>query len=579
MLSGKRPPLYGDNAYAWNSREPEILLAGAAGTGKSLAWCSKIRFLVEHFPGARCLIVRKTRESLTESILVTWERDILGAGHPVLLKNPTLRRIRQSYNFANGSTVVVGGMDKPDKVLSSEWDVIYCPEATDLTLVDWETLGGRLRAGAIPFQQLCGCCNPTSPHHWLYQRHLQGLLRLYTSTHQDNPRYWDRKKKEWTEEGKKYLARLQRMTGARRKRFLEGKWAVAEGLVYDYRPEAEYDDAGTLTHPGHLLPAGWKAANLRPEWPRVWSIDWGISAPTVLQMWAVDPAGRMYLYREKFRVQLRPDILGRWAKELMQNGQEPRPRVVVCDHDEKNKAQFEQSSGLGLTLADKADRDRGIETTQERFDLDADGLPRIFFCSDALDGEPDERIVEEGRPASTIAELASYTFDPDMLKDSPIEENDHGCLVAGTMIETNRGPVPIEQIQAGDRVLTRGGYKQVLAAGCTNPAATVQTVYFSGGRSLTGTADHPVWTGTEFVPLGELRDGVRVLLSETTPVFNLTVSGAHEFFANGILVHNCDAMRYSARWVDAAFPKKPLKPNKPKPASNPFSRLPGNTWN
>lgn len=28
--------------------------------------------------------------------------------------------------------------------------------------------------------------------------------------------------------------------------------------------------------------------------------------------------------------------------------------------------------------------------------------------------------------------------------------------------------------------------------------------------------------------------------SSGVPVFNLTVEGSHEFFANGILVHNCD---------------------------------------
>ena len=27
-------------------------------------------------------------------------------------------------------------------------------------------------------------------------------------------------------------------------------------------------------------------------------------------------------------------------------------------------------------------------------------------------------------------------------------------------------------------------------------------------------------------------------------VYNLTVAGAHEFYANGILVHNCDSLRY-----------------------------------
>jgi len=27
-------------------------------------------------------------------------------------------------------------------------------------------------------------------------------------------------------------------------------------------------------------------------------------------------------------------------------------------------------------------------------------------------------------------------------------------------------------------------------------------------------------------------------------VYNLTVEGEHEYFANGVLTHNCDALRY-----------------------------------
>lgn len=34
------------------------------------------------------------------------------------------------------------------------------------------------------------------------------------------------------------------------------------------------------------------------------------------------------------------------------------------------------------------------------------------------------------------------------------------------------------------------------------------------------------------------------------PVFNLTVAGQPEFYANSVLVHNCDAMRYVVRWAD-----------------------------
>jgi hypothetical protein len=33
---------------------------------------------------------------------------------------------------------------------------------------------------------------------------------------------------------------------------------------------------------------------------------------------------------------------------------------------------------------------------------------------------------------------------------------------------------------------------------------------------------------------------------QSADVYNLTIDAAHEFFANGVLVHNCDALRYLA---------------------------------
>ena len=412
------PELYGDNAKAYASREPEILLCGSAGTGKSLAMLAKIRRICEGCPGARCLIVRRTRESLTESILVTWERDILSQGkigRSILAKNPTLRRVRQSYRFPNGSEVVVGGMDKPDKVLSSEWDLIYIPEVTDFkSPVEWETLGGRLRAGRVPFQQIAADCNPTTPHFFLYKRCLEGGAKLYTSTHRDNPRYFNRTSQTWTPAGEQYLARLERMTGARRDRFLKGLWVAAEGVVYAY-------DAAI-----HLKPASWKPD---PLWKRVWAIDWGKTSPTVLGMWAVDSASRMYGYRELYQTRLRPDQLGKWAKDQLDCGNEPQPVVIVCDHDEERKTDFEKASGLSVELADKRDRDKGIEAMQSRFDVADDGLPRVFFRENARETlrgkEPDRFLVDAGKPTSCIEEIVGYVWDEDYLEDTPIADNDH----------------------------------------------------------------------------------------------------------------------------------------------------------
>lgn len=438
--------LCGANLAAFNDHTSrEYLISGPAGSGKTLANLCKLLWFGGLYPGARMLVVRKTRHSLTETVLVTWERDVLGAGHPIIAK-PIDRGHRHAYKFPNRSVLVTGGMDRPDKVLSSEWDLIYCPEATELDLVDWETLGGRLRAMAGPFDQLLGDCNPGPMHHWLKKRCEARKTRLYESRHHENPRYYDYRAGAWTEAGRRYVGgRLKMMTGVRRKRFYKGEWASAEGVVYAFDPDL------------HLKPAGWQPPR---EWPRVWSIDWGKTSPTVLQLWAVDPDGRMYLYREFFRTNARPDLLGRWAKEQIETGREPSPRVVVCDHSEEPKVEFERESGLALQLADKADRDKGIQAAQARFDLEGPGLPpRVFFAPEALAHEPDAYLEERGIPASTLAELTQYTWDEDFLKDEPIAVNDHGMdafRYAERYVSANLGGLAGENPYAADYTAVPG---------------------------------------------------------------------------------------------------------------------------
>jgi phage terminase large subunit len=413
MVSSKRFRLCGGNLAAYrDTTSKELLLAGAAGTGKTLSNLCKVLKFGQDYPGARMLIVRKTRHSLTETALVTWERDVLGDGH-VIIGKPIDRMNRHSYKFPNRSVLVTAGMDRPDKVLSSEWDLIYVNEATDLALTDWETLGGRLRAGAGAYDQIIGDCNPTTPHHWLYKRCLAGACTLYATHHWENPRFYDQAAGKWTADGNRYVGgRLKKMTGARRSRFYEGKWVSAEGQVYAYDP----------AH--HNFPMGWMPPS---HWRRVWSIDWGLSAPTVLQVWAYDGDGRMYLCREVYKTRLPAHELGRVARAWVDRGDEPQPEAIVCDHNDPDaKSQFEEASGLRGELADKEDRDRGIRDCQERFDLKEDNRPSVFFHPHALDHEPDATLINDGRPTSTLEELAGYVYDPRFLKDEPIAENDHG---------------------------------------------------------------------------------------------------------------------------------------------------------
>ena len=413
-MTAKRYQLRGGNSTAFLHRTSgEMVVSGPAGTGKTLANLLHLLWYGETHPGARMLVVRKTRVSLTESALVTWE-SILGAGHPIL-GNPINRGNRHQYRFPNGSVLVTGGMDNPDKILSTEWDLIYVPECTDLALLDWETLAGRLRAGAGPYDLIFGDCNPTTPAHWIYKRATAGKLTLIPTTHRDNPRFWDRATGDFTDAGRRYVVeRLGRLTGSRKKRFLEGVWAAAEGLVYDGY------DPGT-----HLLPLGWTP----PEnWPRVWAIDWGFIDPLVVLFGAVDPAGRVYLYREFYRSHTRVETVAKWCRDLVAGGQEPRPAVIAADHDAEHAATFRAHSGLYVRRADKADRDKGIQAMQGAFDLRHDGRPSIFIRPDMRGHDADPALEGDGRPTSFLDELIGYTWDtskPENPKDEPIAHNDH----------------------------------------------------------------------------------------------------------------------------------------------------------
>jgi len=70
----------------------------------------------------------------------------------------------------------------------------------------------------------------------------------------------------------------------------------------------------------------------------------------------------------------------------------------------------------------------------------------------------------------------------------PAGEHDDFCFVAGTLIATPKGPVPIEAIQPGDKVITPLGVQRVLSSGCTGVRPVVTRF------GLTGTGNHPVYT-------------------------------------------------------------------------------------
>src|SRR6185436_16039537 len=82
----------------------ETLLEGRAGTGKSVGICKLLVDRCRAWPGSQHLICRQTRESMTDSILVTLE-SVIGDSHPEVTRCG--RGNRHSYNIG-GSEIICG---------------------------------------------------------------------------------------------------------------------------------------------------------------------------------------------------------------------------------------------------------------------------------------------------------------------------------------------------------------------------------------------------------------------------------------------------------------------------------------
>lgn len=390
---------YGGIDKVWKSRATEVLAPGPAGTGKTRGILEKVHLYLLKYAKTRGLICRKTRASMTESVLVTFESKVVQIGCAI---NNQSRRTRSSYDYDNGSVLVVGGLDNPDRIMSTEYDIIAVFEATECSEDDWEKLTTRLRNGKGPYHQIVADCNPASPSHWLKRRADRGQMEVHECRHQDNPVLWDRQAKDWTEHGRKYLATLQSLTGHRRARLLDGKWSAAEGLVY---PEFN-----TVTHVVHDMPAGWE------KWPKLRSIDFGFVHPFVCQWWAIDPDGRMYLYREIYQTKR---TVAEHAATINRYSQGETYVATVTDHDAEDRATL-AAHGINSVPAIK-DHRTGRDAMHERLRIQGDAQPRIFFLAGCT-LETDRELYQAKKPTSTVAEFDCHIYPPGQDGKAPKEE-------------------------------------------------------------------------------------------------------------------------------------------------------------
>jgi phage terminase large subunit len=370
----------GASAELFKHHEPEIVLSGPAGSGKTYSCLWRLHLAALKYPGMRGIIVRKTLESLTASALVTFQNRVLGAGSFGVRPFGGSKLKPAGFQYPNRSEVLIGGLDKPDKVMSQEYDLVYANEATDLTLEDWENLTTRARYGVLPYQQVFGDCNPQGPGHWLYRRAQAGTTTMLFSVHEDNPTLFD-PVSGWTAAGTAYLSILDNLTGFRRDRLKCGLWTAAEGAVYPA--------FSRQTHVRRVDCDGWAT---------VLALDLGASNPTALL--TIRHAGdRIHVEREQYRPMDADEI----QAAVLAEAAVTRPDYLVADPSGK------------IVL----DALRGRVRLRKGTNDIVPGISRVSAALATLTVDPD--------CIHTIEEFETYRYPPGARadRDVPEKRNDH----------------------------------------------------------------------------------------------------------------------------------------------------------
>lgn len=219
----------------------------------------------------------------------------------------------------------------------------------------------------------------------------------------------------------------------------------------------------------------------------VGGIDWGFSAPAVIMVTGWDADGNAYAMEEFYKTGLQ--VVSRTTKGQLQDD-------TIAYHALALKDKYHISHFVA-----GSDRPGDIKALND-LALDLNVMPANL---EKMEGLRIMRAMLSPHTPPTLfildnclhlqKELENYVFATraGVQLEKTADVPDH-CLVGGTLVQTDKGEIPIKAIIAGDRVLTRAGYRYVLRAWQTQTETRVVQVQLSNGRNIIGTPDHQVHT-------------------------------------------------------------------------------------
>ena len=411
-----------------------MFLYGCYGSGKTHACELKLHLAHCRYPGLRSLVVRKELTTVFDTIIVDLNNDLFKYGlsddrNPWSVHGGEIKPDRIIYD--NGGMMMFRGMDKGEKKLGGNYDIIYMNQAEQFTLDDYNILrsrGRNNRQGLMVYNEETNQMEPEYFHQWIIDANPRSHrnwekayaeergLKMIKFWLTDNALYYDHNTQQWSKKGKNYHDILAQYTGYERERGYLGNYAAAEGLVYRHFNEAS-----------HVFNINW--GDIPTDWEIYTSRDFGATKASAFchLAFAVSPDGKQLKQLPTTQIYLSEldirDISERVAaveKRIKENLGRPVD-VRVADHDGTGQKVL-ANDGMPAESAQKKVLE-GINEVKDFFHPNSEKSIELQAKPRDLAHDPDPKLI--GRPQRLLDELLEYAYKTVQDQDRNTDKADH----------------------------------------------------------------------------------------------------------------------------------------------------------
>lgn len=322
-----------------NNGDPDLLLYGSAGSGKSWLAAQKVIIWALQYPDLPVLVCRKYMPSLRITCMELI-RTLLNKYKIPYKEN----RSEATITFRNGSRIYFRPLhaerkgEELTRIRSVNVGLAWIEEAVEITRSDYLEVKRRIREyRGQPGLQCIFTFNPDVKTHWIYQYFWLGNRGTKIHMHYTlNPFLPD----EFIRE----LENLKEVDEQLYKRFTKGEWGETTGQIYQ----------------------NWRIVDKLPDLRDLdldIGVDFGWENPSVALLIGRKER-KMYIIDEIYQRYLTTDEFAQKIKDMIERWQVPRNITVYCDPSSPGSIQELYNHGLNAKPAERRQVMEGIRLCQ-----------------------------------------------------------------------------------------------------------------------------------------------------------------------------------------------------------------------